>query len=345
VADEIATLQSGRNLREVLRYAIGIGVGVVVLVLLFGRRGELLAARHQLSHVAAWWLVPAAMAEAGSLWFYAYLQHRVLRLAGTSIAMPGLFLQSMANDAIANTVPGGPAVAGAYRYRYYRRRGASSAGAGWTIFTILLAQAIAMSLVLLLGVLVALGGSPNGGTTRAAVAGLLVVAAAGAVLVRRDLVLRLGEEAIRAARRVTGRPRGSLGAKISATLTRMRAIPLSPRSTVAVIALAAGVWLCDFGCLLCAFAAVRAAVPWSGVLLAYGVAEVAGMLPIVPGGIGVVEGSLAVILAAYGASRIAALSAALIFRTVSFWLAIAIGWIAVGVIARQARRVRRAGRG
>jgi len=62
------------------------------------------------------------------------------------------------------------------------------------------------------------------------------------------------------------------------------------------------------------------------------------MLPIVPGGVGVVEGSLAVILAAYGANATAALSAALVFRTVSFWLAIVIGWIAVAVIARQIQR-------
>ena len=80
---------------------------------------------------------------------------------------------------------------------------------------------------------------------------------------------------------------------------------------------------------------VRAAVPWSGVLLAYGVAQVVGSLPVVPGGIGIIEGSLAVILMEYGAGRVPALSAALVYRMVSFWLVIAIGWIAFGVIARH----------
>ena len=50
-----------------------------------------------------------------------------------------------------------------------------------------------------------------------------------------------------------------------------------------------------------------------------------------------VEGSLAVILTAYGASRTSALSAALVFRGVSFWLAIAIGWTSVAVISRRGR--------
>ena len=330
-------LESGRNFKEVIRYVLGVAVGILVLFLLFGRRHELVAAWHQLSHVGAGWVVAAAAAEAGSLWVFAFLQRTVLGLAGTSIPMPGLFLLTMANDAIANTVPGEPAVSSAFRYRYYRRRGADGASAGWTIFTILIAQAIGMSLLLLIGVLIALAGGPGGRDTRAAVVGLIIVAAAGAVLVRRDLVLRLAEAAVRGVQRVTGHPRGNVGARITSTLARMRQIPLSRPATAWVVVLAAGVWCCDFACLLCALWAVHAAIPWAGVLLAYCVSEVAASLPIVPGGIGVVEGSLAVILTAYGASQTSALSAALVFRGVSFWLAIAVGWTSVAVISRRGR--------
>ncbi|MGO8729994.1 MAG: lysylphosphatidylglycerol synthase transmembrane domain-containing protein [Streptosporangiaceae bacterium] len=118
----------------------------------------------------------------------------------------------------------------------------------------------------------------------------------------------------------------------------MRAIPLSTPGAAGIVAIATAVWCCDFLCLLCSFSAVHAAIPWHGVLLAYGVAQVAGSVPIIPGGIGIVEGSLAVILAAYGAGRVPAFSAALVFRIVSFWLAIAVGWISIGVIALLARR-------
>jgi len=74
------------------------------------------------------------------------------------------------------------------------------------------------------------------------------------------------------------------------------------------------------------------------VLLAYGAAQAASALPIVPGGLGIVEGSLAVILSAYGVARIPAISAALAYRLVSFWLSIAVGWVSVGTIAYRARR-------
>jgi uncharacterized protein (TIRG00374 family) len=339
VADEIAALESGRNLKEVIRYVLGVAVGILVLVLLFGRRDELVAAWHQLSHVSFGWVAGAAVAEAASLWVFAFLQRTALRLAGATIPMSGLFLLTMANDAISNTVPGEPAVSSAFRYRYYRRRGADGAASGWTIFTILIAQAIGMSLLLLIGVMIALVASPGGRNARAAVVGLVIVAAAGAVLVRRDLVLRLAEAAVRGIRRVTGHPRGSIGTRITSTLARMREIPLGRAATIWMVVLSAAVWCCDFGTLLCAFGAVHAPIPWAGVLLAYCVSEVAASLPIVPGGIGVVEGSLAVILVAYGADRASALSVALVFRAVSFWLAITLGWITVGVIVRQGRRL------
>jgi uncharacterized protein (TIRG00374 family) len=231
-------------------------------------------------------------------------------------------------------------VSGAYRYRYYRRSGATGASAGWTIFTILISQAIGMSMLLLLGVLVALAGSTSSQATGATIIALLIVASAGAILVRRDLVLRMAGALVRGFRRVTGHPRGSVAARIESTLARMREIPLSTRQTAAIIVVAMAVWCCDFCTLLCSFGAVHAKIPWDGVLLAYGVAQIVASLPVVPGGIGVVEGSLAVILTAYGAARVQAFSAAIAFRAVSFWLTVALGWISVAVIAHQLRRRR-----
>jgi uncharacterized protein (TIRG00374 family) len=338
VADELAAPRTGRNLKEVLRYVLGLLLGIVVLLLLLGKRTELVAAWHQLSHVDFGWVLAAIMAEALSLWTFAYLQHRVLGLSGANVPLPALFLLTLANDAIANTVPGEPAVSSAYRYQHYRRRGASGASAGWTVFTILIAQAIGMSLILLLGVVVTLAGSTTVKSAGLAIVGLVIVLGAGVVLARRDLVLRLAVALVHGVQRVTGHPRGSIGARIESTLARMREIPLSRRSTVGIVALAAWVWLCDFLCLVCSLAAVRAPIPWHGVLLAYGAAQVVASLPIVPGGIGIVEGSLAVIMVAYGEDRVPAISAALVFRSVNFWLAVAVGWTSVGVIAQQVRR-------
>jgi uncharacterized protein (TIRG00374 family) len=339
VADDLtvgAPSATGRGRNALIRYLVGLAIGVGVLLLLTGRRGELGAAVRQVGHASPGWVAAAIAAEAGSLFGYATLQHLVLRASGTRISLAPLFVLTVASNAIANTVPGEPVVSSAYRFRWYTRRGASRTSAGWTVFTIIIAQAIGMSLLLLLGALVALAAGGTAGQARAGIAGLVIVVAAGAVLARRDLVLRLAAAAVRWGRRF---PRvASSAARVEAAIDRMRQIPLPPRTAAAVIAVATSVWLADFGCLLCGFAAVHAAIPWRGVLLAYCVATVAGTLPVVPGGIGIIEGSLAVILVAYGAGRVPALSGVLVFRAVSFWLAIAVGWAIVALLARQPRR-------
>lgn len=336
--DQITTSQARHSLPELARYVLGAVLGIVVLLLLFSKRGELVAAWRELGHVYLGWVAGAVVAESLSLLTFAYLQQRVLRLSGFRIGLPALYVLTMANDAIANTVPGEPAVSSAYRYSFYRRHGVSPAGAGWTIFTILVSQAIGMSALLLVGVLVALAASTSAVGAGVALLGLAIIVGAGAILLRRDLVLRLAGWLVRLLGRATRRPPGGLATRVEATLARMREIPLQPRSAAGIVLLASGVWFCDLLCLGCSFAAVHATIPWNGILLAYGVAQVVAALPVVPGGIGVVEGSLAVILIAYGAGRVPALSTALVFRAVSFWLAICVGWITVGAIAQHARR-------
>jgi len=209
MAGELADSGAGRDLRAVVRYVLGVLLGCVVLLLLVGKGGELAAAWHHLAGASAGWVAAAVAAESVSLLAFAWLQHRVLRLSGTMIPLPGLFALTLANDAIANSVPGEPAVSSAYRYRYYRRRGATGASAGWTIFTILIAQAIGMSLLLLVGVVVALTGSTSTLGAGITIVGLVIVLGAGAILIRRDLVLRLAAAAVRGAQRLGRRPPGT----------------------------------------------------------------------------------------------------------------------------------------
>ena len=334
-----------RRLWEVLRYVLGVAVGAVVLLLLVGQRGDLTAAGHQISQVNAAWLAAAIASEAMSLWMYACLQHQVLRLGGCVLGWSPLMLLSLANDAIVDSVPGEPVVSSAYRYRFYRRHGVSGAAAGWTVFTVWIGQIVGMSVLMLLGVVVALAGATGAARTGITVVGLAIVAVALGLLIRRDLLMRLAGALVRGVRRVTGHPRGSIGARIDSTLVRMREIPLSARSTVGLVVIGTGLWFFDFLCLVCAFGAVRAPVPWSGVLLAYGAAQVVGSLPVVPGGLGIVEGGLAVILAAYGTGRVPAVAVALVYRLVSYWLAIAVGWSSFGIIEYRARRRGAAGDG
>jgi uncharacterized protein (TIRG00374 family) len=338
VTDESTPSRSRRTIWTVIRYALGVALGVFILVLLVGKRGEFSGALQHLDHLNDGWESGAVLAEVLSIVGYGYLQQKVLQWSGAELSLSALTLVSLANNAIAYTVPGEPAVSSAYRYRFFRRRGASGASAGWTILTILIAQAIGMSLLLLIGVLIALTGNTGVQARGTVLVGLFVVLIAGAFLIRRDLLLRFLGLLVRLCRRVTGHPRGDVMRRIESTLQRMREIPLSNMKAIGLVAMATALWLTDFLVLLCCFGAVRAPIPWSGVLLAFGVSQIVASLPLIPGGLGIVEGSLAVILVAYGAKKVPALAVVLIYRLLTFWAVIIVGWISIAVIEWRVRR-------
>ena len=101
---------------------------------------------------------------------------------------------------------------------------------------------------------------------------------------------------------------------------------------------AAANWLWDALALALAFAAVGAGVPWRSLLLAYGAAQLAINLPITPGGLGVVEGSLTIALVAYGGNREATVATVVLYRLISFWGLLGIGWLCWAGLALQGRR-------
>ncbi len=86
-----------------------------------------------------------------------------------------------------------------------------------------------------------------------------------------------------------------------------------------------------------AFLAVGSPVPWRGLLLAYGAGQLAANLPITPGGLGVVEGSLTIALVAYGGAQTSTVAAVLLYRIISFWASLPVGWVSWAVLAAQER--------
>lgn len=66
------------------------------------------------------------------------------------------------------------------------------------------------------------------------------------------------------------------------------------------------------------------------VLAAFGGSQIVGGLPGMPGGLGVTEGTLAVVLAAYGFPVATTIAPVLVFRTVSYWLPAGLGFVAGG---------------
>ena len=77
--------------------------------------------------------------------------------------------------------------------------------------------------------------------------------------------------------------------------------------------------------------AVGAGVPWNRLILVWIAGSTAKGVPFTPGGIGFVEGAIALALVGSGLSPATATAAALLYRFVSFWMLLGIGWVVVAV--------------
>jgi hypothetical protein len=98
-------------------------------------------------------------------------------------------------------------------------------------------------------------------------------------------------------------------------------------------------WVLDCSCLALSFLAIGAGIPWRGLLLAYGAGQLAANLPITPGGLGVVEGSLTIALVTFGGAESSTVAAVFLYRILSFWAELPVGWVTWGVLAWARRAV------
>jgi uncharacterized protein (TIRG00374 family) len=145
---------------------------------------------------------------------------------------------------------------------------------------------------------------------------------------------------IRASRKLVGRPRGDIMAEIQRVIQMITVVRLSARQVVAIMAWGVANWLFDCACFAMMFLAVNATIPWKGLLLAYGAGQLAATLPFTPGGLGVVEGSITIALGYFGGDHQSTVDAVLIYRVISFWLILLVGWLLWGQLALQVRRGR-----
>jgi uncharacterized protein (TIRG00374 family) len=97
----------------------------------------------------------------------------------------------------------------------------------------------------------------------------------------------------------------------------------------------AGRLVFDYLCLLCVLRAVGSSASPSLVLLAYATAAVIALIPITPGGLGIVEAGLSGMLVLAGVSAADALIATLGYRLASYWLPLPTGFIAFVLFRRR----------
>ena len=129
-------------------------------------------------------------------------------------------------------------------------------------------------------------------------------------------------------------------AQVDRIMRRVTSVHLAWRQIVTVVVWGTANWLLDCTCFAMMFLAVDSTIPWKGLLLAYGAGQLAAALPITPGGLGAVEGSITIALVAFGGDHVTTVDAVLMYRLISFWLVLVVGWSLWGELAHEVRRGR-----
>jgi uncharacterized protein (TIRG00374 family) len=332
-----------RRHASVLRFVIGILLGALALWAVAGQRGELTDAANELGHLSVGWLVLGIAAEAMSVVAFAEIQGTPLRAGDVRIPQLRLIGLTTAAGAIASSIPAGPAVSSVFAFRQYRRFGADDALSAWTLAVTFVSSALGLSLLTAIGLGLAVRQGAAFDLIGVTLGVLFLAIVAAAVLWQRRALSQVALAGLRALRRVTGRPRREEGVVLAELISRFGGVRLTWRDFMKALGWSVANWSCDCACLACGYLAVHADIPWQALLLAYGAGQLASNLPITPGGLGVVEGSLTIALVAYGGSQASTVGAVLLYRIVSFWGFLPLGWLAyLGIVLRDRSAERRA---
>jgi uncharacterized membrane protein YbhN (UPF0104 family) len=305
--------------RSLLRAALVAAAAAVVAAAALHFRSTL-PSLSQIGHPAPAWLALALLAQLASLLAYALIVREFLAVRGVSARARELLRATVGGVAIGASLPGGQALSTAYWYRLLRQEGATPGTAAVALAGSMLAGIASLAGVVVLGVIVAGDTGPT-----ASIRLPVLVGAAAAVALRVAFGRHLARLARRAITRVTPAPVDELA--------------LHGRPLLHIAGLAYVNWLLDCVCLLASLLAVGAHVPLRSVLLTYALSQVVASIPLLPGGGGTVEVTLSLGFAAFGHASGAIVAGVLLFRLISCWGLIPVGWTAIAFGGRRLPRI------
>jgi uncharacterized membrane protein YbhN (UPF0104 family) len=249
----------------------------------------------------------AVVAELISLACYAAMVRVLLQLGAVTVPFRAIFSLTVIGIAMLNSLPGGQAISTIYWYEQLRRYAVQRSVA---VFALLVSTLLGIvTLVLLAASGLAVGSHGFGAQARYPVLAIAAAILIAAVLGRRQFV----PAALWAVRHLGGRD-------------------LPPEQSVAanhlVLLLVLGFlnWVFDAAALFAALAAMGQTIPVRGVVVAYTLGQLVSAIPILPGGGGTIEATMSAGLVVAGGTAAAVIAAVLLYRIVTAWALVPLGW-------------------
>ncbi|MCL4313736.1 MAG: YbhN family protein [Actinobacteria bacterium] len=302
-----------------------------ILVLEFLVLPELAGARHALAllgKVNIAFLLIGVLAEIVALLAYAQLTYTVL--PGSSLTRFRLFRIDMSTLALSHVLPGGTAPGSALGYRLLTESGVQGGDAAFALGTQGIGSAMVLNVIFWIALVISIpisGYNPLYGIA-AIVGALLLAAFAGVIIALTKGEAGVAERVGRIADRLPFLSGDVVVRTIKHLAERLRTLASDRNLLVQATVWAAANWIFDATSLWIFLAAFGHLVSPIDLAVAYGLAYILAVIPVTPGGLGVVEGVLIPTLIGFGTPRTVAILGVLGYRVVNFWLPIPAGALA-----------------
>ena len=306
----------------VLLFILAIVVEYLVVPELVGASKDL----YLLGRINAFWVVAGVALEGISLFCYAVLT-RVLLPPGWKPGLSRLFRIDLSAAAVAHVIPAGTLGTAALGFKLFTGEGITGNDATVMMAAKGIGSTVVLNVLLWISLVISIpmaGFQPIYGTV--AIIGSILLLAVGLVVLG---VTRGAGLASRVLHTVGDKIPGLSGERVeSAVLDATRSFALLARDkrVMAWALLWASLnWLLDAASLWCFVAAFGHLANPVELFAAYGIANVAGAIPLTPGGLGVVDSVTPLLLVGFGVTRSVATLGVLGWRVVNFWLPIPTG--------------------
>jgi hypothetical protein len=310
----------------------GVVLFIIVLIVEYLVVPELTGARkdlYLLHRVNGYWMAAGVVLEALSLLCYGLLTRALLRPEGRP-SLFTLFRIDLAAAAVAHVIPAGTLGSAGIGYKLFTNEGISGSDAAVMMAAKGIGSTVVLNVLLWLSLVVSIplaGFHPIYVTV--AIVGALVLLAVGLLILG---VTRGTDRASRIMDAIGRRlPRGwgdRFGQAVKDASANFQSLARDRKVLRDSLLWASLNWILDAASLWCFIAAFGGLVNPVELFAAYGVANVAGALPVTPAGLGVVDSITPLLLVSFGLTRNVATLGVLGWRLVNFWLPIPAGALA-----------------
>lgn len=311
-----------------LRLSLKVAAIALVIYFAWGVIPDVKKAMEELRSVNPFLLAAGLGLQLAALFCYSLLTKAALGPAGHVVSRWRLFRIQMSTKALSNIVPGGSAAGPALGYRLLTLSGVDGPSAGFALATAGLGSAVVLNLILWVGLIASIPiRGVNKGYGVAAIAGIIVMLVAGLLVLGLMDGQGRAERAFRWVARKLHLNEDRTGAAVRQIAERLEDIISDRQLLIRTAGWAAANWLLDAASLWVFLRAFGESMDVDALIIAFGLVNILQVMPIMPGGLGIVEGAYALQLPAFGVPKTVAALGVASYRIGQYWIPTLLGGI------------------